>query len=112
MALLTLSVFLSIRRNVLRFRALARDLRTGTAGYRSFVSQNEVSELTGVAEEFDRLVRDLRASDVSIRPASDDQAHAYTHPIAINRQPPEPPTERRASRGNARQTVESLEVAL
>src|SRR3546814_9352712 len=75
MALLTLIVFVSIRRSVLRFRALARDLRTGTAGDRSFVSQNEVSELTGVAEEFDRLVRTLRASAESIRTAAEDNAH-------------------------------------
>ncbi len=90
MALLTLLVFLSIRRSVLRFRALARDLRTGTAGDRSFVSQNEVSELTGVAEEFDRLVRTLRASAESIRRAAEDNAHAYKTPIAIMRQSLEP----------------------
>lgn len=90
MALLTLLVFLSIRRSVLRFRALARDLRTGTAGDRSFVSQNEVSELTGVAEEFDRLVRTLKASADSIRRAAEDNAHAYKTPIAIMRQSLEP----------------------
>ncbi|GIK98988.1 MAG: hypothetical protein BroJett029_31970 [Alphaproteobacteria bacterium] len=90
MAVLTLAVFLSIRRSVLRFRALARDLRTGAAGDRSFVSQNEVSELTGVAEEFDRLVRTLRASADSIRRAAEDNAHAYKTPIAIMRQSLEP----------------------
>ena len=90
MALLTLVVFLSIRRSVLRFRALARDLRRGTAGDRSFVSQNEVSELTGVAEEFDRLVRTLKASADSIRRAAEDNAHAYKTPIAIMRQSLEP----------------------
>lgn len=90
MALLTLAVFLSIRRSVLRFRALARDLRTGAAGDRSFVSQNEVAELTGVAEEFDRLVRTLRASAESIRRAAEDNAHAYKTPIAIMRQSLEP----------------------
>lgn len=90
MALLTLVVFFSIRRSVLRFRALARDLRTGTAGDRSFVSQNEVSELTGVAEEFDRLVRTLKASAEGIRRAAEDNAHAYKTPIAIMRQSLEP----------------------
>lgn len=90
MAILTLAVFLSIRRSVLRFRALARDLRTGAAGNRSFVSQNEVAELTGVAEEFDRLVRTLRASAESIRRAAEDNAHAYKTPIAIMRQSLEP----------------------
>lgn len=90
LALLTLAVFVSIRRSVLRFRVLARDLRRGTAGDRSFVSQNEVSELTGVAEEFDRLVRTLRASAESIRTAAEDNAHAYKTPIAIMRQSLEP----------------------
>ncbi len=113
MALLTLIVFVSIRRSVLRFRALARDLRTGTAGDRSFVSQNEVSELTSVAEEFDRLVRTLRASAESIRTAAEDNAHAYKTPIAIMRQSLEPLkrlTPTTESRG--RRAIQVLETAI
>jgi two-component system sensor histidine kinase ChvG len=90
MALLTLFVFLSIRRSVLRFRRLARDIRTGEAGETSFASQNELVELSGVAEEFDRLINTLRASAVSIRHAAEDNAHAMKTPIAIMRQSLEP----------------------
>ncbi len=90
MAILTLVVFLSIRRSVLKFRQLARDLRTGAAGDRSFASLNEVSELTGVAEEFDNLIRTLRASADRIRHQAEDDAHALKTPIAIMRQSLEP----------------------
>jgi len=90
MAALTLAVFLSIRRSVLRFRKLARDLRTGEAEDPSFASQNELVELAGVAEEFDRLIQTLRASAESIRNAAEDNAHAMKTPIAIMRQSMEP----------------------
>ena len=90
MAVLTLWVFLSVRRGILRFRALARDLRTGDAGDRSFGSQNELVELSGVAEEFDRLIQTLRASADGIRNAAEDNAHAMKTPIAIMRQSLEP----------------------
>jgi two-component system sensor histidine kinase ChvG len=90
MAALTLLVFLSIRRSVLRFRSLARDLRTGDADGRSFASQNELVELSGVAEEFDRLILTLRASAEGIRNAAEDNAHAMKTPIAIMRQSLEP----------------------
>jgi two-component system sensor histidine kinase ChvG len=90
MAVLTLWVFLSVRRGVLRFRRLARDLRTGDAGDSSFASQNELVELSGVAEEFDRLIQTLRASADGIRNAAEDNAHAMKTPIAIMRQSLEP----------------------
>jgi two-component system sensor histidine kinase ChvG len=90
MALLTLAVFLSIRRAILRFRRLARDLRIGNAGDLSFASQNELVELSGVAEEMDRLIQTLRASADGIRNAAEDNAHAMKTPIAIMRQSLEP----------------------
>lgn len=90
MAVLTLFVFLSIRRSVLRFRRLARDIRTGEAGQTSFAAQNELVELAGVAEEFDRMINTLRASAESIRHAAEDNAHAMKTPIAIMRQSLEP----------------------
>jgi two-component system sensor histidine kinase ChvG len=90
MAVLTLWVFLSVRRGIVRFRALARDLRTGDAGDRSFGSQNELVELSGVADEFDRLIQTLRASADGIRNAAEDNAHAMKTPIAIMRQSLEP----------------------
>ncbi|MGH6933564.1 MAG: sensor histidine kinase [Dongiaceae bacterium] len=87
---LTLLVFFSVRRSVLRFRLLARDIRTGEAGENSFASQNELVELAGVAEEFDRMINTLRASAESIRHAAEDNAHAMKTPIAIMRQSLEP----------------------
>lgn len=90
MAIITIIVFLSMRRSVLRFRGLARDIRTGHAGNRSFASQNELVELSGVAEEFDHLIAKLRASADSIRHAAEDNAHAMKTPIAIMRQSLEP----------------------
>jgi two-component system sensor histidine kinase ChvG len=90
MAILTLAAFLSIRRAILRFRQLARDLRIGDAGDVSFASQNELVELSGVAEEIDRLIQTLRASADGIRNAAEDNAHAMKTPIAIMRQSLEP----------------------
>jgi two-component system, OmpR family, sensor histidine kinase ChvG len=90
MAVLTLWVFLSVRRGILRFRKLARDLRTGDAGDSSFGSQNELVELASVADEFDRLIQTLRASADGIRNAAEDNAHAMKTPIAIMRQSLEP----------------------
>jgi two-component system sensor histidine kinase ChvG len=90
MALLTLASFMSIRRAILRFRRLARALRKGEAGDLSFASQNELVELSGVAEEMDRLIQTLRASADSIRNAAEDNAHAMKTPIAIMRQSLEP----------------------
>lgn len=90
MAVLILAVFLSIRGGIVRFRELARDLRTGDAGDQSFASQNRLVELSGVAEEFDRLIQTLRASADGIRNAAEDNAHAMKTPIAIMRQSLEP----------------------
>lgn len=90
MAVLTLAVFVSIRGGIVRFRRLARDLRTGDAGDQSFASQNQLVELSGVAEEFDRLIQTLRASADGIRNAAEDNAHAMKTPIAIMRQSLEP----------------------
>jgi len=90
MALLTFGVFWSIRRNVVRFREVARALRTGDGGEQSFAAQNELSELAGVAEEFDRLIATLRDSAERIRQAAEDNAHAFKTPIAIIRQSIEP----------------------
>jgi len=90
MAVLILAVFLSIRRGIVQFRQLARDLRTGDAGDQSFASQNRLVELSGVAEEFDRLIQTLRASADGIRNAAEDNAHAMKTPIAIMRQSLEP----------------------
>ena len=113
MALLTLVVFLSIRRSVLKFRQLARELRTGAAGDKSFASLNKVAELAGVAEEFYRLIQTLRASADRIRQQAEDDAHALKTPIAIMRQSLEPlkrivPT----ADGRGRRALEVLENSI
>ncbi|WP_162912908.1 sensor histidine kinase [Rhodospirillaceae bacterium SYSU D60014] len=113
MAALTLIVFLSIRRSVLRFRRLARDLRTGAVAGKSFASHNEVAELAGAAEEFDRLIKSLRSSAENIRQAAEDNAHAYKTPIAIMRQSLEPLKRIVSSNDSrSRRAVEVLETSI
>ena len=90
MAVITMLVFFSIRRGVLRFRQIARDIIAGEGGDRSFAAQNDVAELAGAAEDFDRLVQTLRASADGLRRAAEDNAHAFKTPIAIMRQSIEP----------------------
>lgn len=90
MALFTLGVFLLIWRNLMRFRRLAREIRTGRRDAGSFAAANRVAELEPVAEEFDRLTRSLQASADDIRRAAEDNAHAFKTPIAIMRQSLEP----------------------
>ena len=90
MALLTIGVFLSIWRSLMRFRKLARRIRRGDAPSASFAQQNRVPELSVVAGEFDRMTRALQGSSDSIRRAAEDNAHAFKTPIAIMRQSLEP----------------------
>ncbi len=90
MALITIGLFVSIWRNLMRFRQLARQIRTGEAPSASFAAQNRVPELALVAEEFDRMTAALRDSAESIRLAAEDNAHAFKTPIAIMRQSLEP----------------------
>ena len=90
MALLTIGVFFSIWRSLMRFRNLARGIRTGVAEGISFVQQNRVPELAVVAGEFDRMTRALQDSSEGIRRAAEDNAHAFKTPIAIMRQSLEP----------------------
>ena len=90
MAVLTIGVFFSIWRSLMRFRNLARGIRTGVATGTSFEQQNRVPELAVVAGEFDRMTRALQDSSESIRRAAEDNAHAFKTPIAIMRQSLEP----------------------
>ena len=90
MALLTIGVFFGIWRSLMRFRNLARGIRTGVAKGSSFEAQNRVPELAVVAGEFDRMTRALQDSSEGIRRAAEDNAHAFKTPIAIMRQSLEP----------------------
>src|SRR3546814_4943926 len=62
MAIFTIGLFVSIWRGLMRFRRLARSIRTG-ASHVSFAEQNRVPELAPVAEEFDRMTMALQDSD-------------------------------------------------
>src|SRR3546814_1111470 len=70
MAIFTIGLFVSIWRGLMRFRRLARSIRTG-ASHVSFAEQNRVPELAPVAEEFDRMTMALQDSAESIRLAAD-----------------------------------------
>ncbi|MBK3772612.1 HAMP domain-containing histidine kinase [Azospirillum sp. YIM DDC1] len=93
MAALVMAVLLGVWRNLHRFGDLARDIVSGgigESGQGSFTNRNTVPELSGVAEDFDRLVDTLRESARSLRRAAEDNAHAYKTPIAVIRQSVEP----------------------
>jgi two-component system sensor histidine kinase ChvG len=113
LAVLTLVVFLAIRRSVRRFGRLARSMRLGGKPTRGFAEQNGIAELDGVAAEFDRLVATLGQTADSIRRRAEDNAHAFKTPIAIMRQCLEPL--RRALPGEnprGRRAVEVMEKAV
>ncbi len=88
MAIFTFGLFYSIWRSIMRFRDMARGISEGrgTGTGVGFSAQNEVPELTEVAEEFDRMTGALRDSAESLRRAAEDNAHAFKTPIAIMRQ--------------------------
>ncbi|BAI73763.1 two-component sensor histidine kinase (plasmid) [Azospirillum sp. B510] len=96
MAALVLAVLAGVWRNLNRFGDLARRIVGGEDCAdredrdASFAARNTVPELSGVAEDFDRLVSTLRDSAQSLRRAAEDNAHAFKTPIAVIRQSVEP----------------------
>lgn len=90
MAIVVLSVFLGVWQSIRRFAGHARDIRAGRAGARSFSSLNRIPELSGTAEEFDRLVAALHRSAERIRQAAEENAHALKAPLAVISQSVEP----------------------
>jgi len=86
MAIFTFGLFYSIWRSIMRFRDMARGIGEGRGPGQGFAAQNEVPELSEVAEEFDRMTGALRDSAESLRRAAEDNAHAFKTPIAIMRQ--------------------------
>jgi two-component system sensor histidine kinase ChvG len=113
MVLLTLALFYTVWRNLMRFGQTARRIRQGKfrasdwpkAG---FVGQNRVPELMPVAAEFDHMTQTLRQSADDLRQAAEDNAHAFKTPIAILRQSMEPL--RRALPPDNRRGQRALEV--
>lgn len=76
--------------NLQRFRKGAQRLRSHTAERVSFAELNQIPELNGAAEEFDRLVRALANSRHMMRQAAEENAHALKTPLATIAQAIEP----------------------
>ncbi len=90
MVVITLTIIIAVWRSIHRFGRLAREIRReGKSGNR-FTDLNGIPELSGVAEDFDRLVSALQESGRNIRRAAEENAHALKTPIAIIRQCIEP----------------------
>ncbi len=90
MAVITLSLFAGIWRNLRRFGRLAQRIGSSQAVQPSFTDMNRVPELSTVASEFDRMVETLQHSAETIRCAAEDNAHAFKTPIAVIRHCIEP----------------------
>jgi two-component system sensor histidine kinase ChvG len=86
MALIIMSVFVSLWVALARFARRAREVAAHGASAESFEASNPLPELSGVAREFDRMVERLRASSAAIRRAAEDNLHAFKTPIAVIRQ--------------------------
>lgn len=113
LAALTLGVFASIRRSVVRFRHLAQQVRTEGVESVSFTARNEISELSSVAREFDRMIGRLRASARHLRQTAEDNAHAFKTPIAIMRQALEPLKRLRLEQEDrARRAVQIIDASI
>ena len=82
-------LFLHLWRNVSRFRRAARRIRL-RHGAVSFGEVNTIPELRGVAEDFDSLVLALVESQLFIRRAAEENAHALKTPLAVIAQSIEP----------------------
>lgn len=89
LAALVLTLFLGVRRDLLRFGRLARAMREGRT-VPTFTEVNELRELHGVAAELDRLVATLGASAALIRETAEASLHALKTPVATLSQLLEP----------------------
>ena len=87
---LVLWLFLHLWRNVARFRQAARHIRLRRGGGVSFRHLNTIPELRGVAEDFDSLVSALVESQLFVRRAAEENAHALKAPLAVIAQSIEP----------------------
>jgi len=90
MAVLTFTTLWSIWRGLIKFGERARAIRIKAAPVSSFRSRNDMPELAGVAEEFDRMVETLQDAARDLRQTAEDNAHAFKTPVAIIRQSLEP----------------------
>jgi two-component system sensor histidine kinase ChvG len=83
-------LFVDIWRNINRFRTTARKISIRGAGRVSFRDMNTIPELTGVADDFDSLVKALKQSKEFIVQAAEENAHAFKAPLAVIAQAIEP----------------------
>lgn len=90
MVLLVVSLFADIWRNLYRFGAVARAIRTRRPGDRLFRARNNIPELDRVADEFDRMVNVLGESAIAIRQSAQENLHALKAPLAVITQSIEP----------------------
>ncbi|WP_096701626.1 ATP-binding protein [Magnetospirillum sp. 15-1] len=106
MAVLVLSIFTDVWRNLHRFRDVAQSLVRGEAV--SFAAENYIPELSEVAAEFDAMVTTLKRSEALLRQAAEENAHALKAPLAVISQSMEP-LRRAVSPGDSR-AQRSLDV--
>jgi len=90
MALVVVSIFGGIWRNLYRFEILARRIRTAGSADASFTALNRIPELDRVAGEFDQLVESLHETARRIREAAEENAHALKTPLGVIAQSLEP----------------------
>lgn len=81
-AVLAFLVAFSIRLSLRRFRTVANEIMQGRIGDDAFSRRNVVPELSSVAGDFDKLVRDLRRVSRQIRQSAEDNAHSFKTPLA------------------------------
>lgn len=113
LAIVVLSLFGDVWRNLRRFERLAHDIRTERTHGESFRALNRIPELDRVAGEFDQLVDALRQSAETIRQIAEENAHALKAPLAVIAQSIEPL--RRcvpAGDGRTRRAIELIERSI
>jgi two-component system sensor histidine kinase ChvG len=89
MAALVLWLLIGMRGDLGRFALQAQRIRERRGGP-SFADLNRVPELSGIASEFDRMVRSLEQSAKAVREAAEESAHALKTPIGVISQSLEP----------------------
>jgi len=80
-ALLAALMALSVSRSIKHFSQVTRRMRKGRLAGHSFADDKVAPELTSVANDFDRLVHDLRAIAQGIRQRAEDHAHSIKSPL-------------------------------
>lgn len=80
-ALLAVLMAVSVSRSIKHFSQVTRRMRKGRLAGHSFADDKVAPELSSVANDFDRLVHDLRAVAQGIRQRAEDHAHSIKSPL-------------------------------